>query len=325
MKKRLAIAGVCLALLLGFSACGSSEESAADPGEYPKKTIQLIVPWDAGGDTDAINRIVAEGLEKELGQTIVVKNIAGGSGTIGSTEALNAKNDGYTLLAIHESVAMSHLTGQADFGYFDFEPVSLMASAYKTVATSPKSPWNSMEELIADAKKRPEEISFAASLGSITQLEPALIQSAADIKFNIVGFDGTAQRMKAVVGNDVDLATVSVAAGKDYIKDDRLKLLGYTGEERSKELPDLPTLKEQGIDVVSATNRGIAAPKGTPEEIIKKLSVALEKVANDETFQKKMEELGTDVNYKNTQEYMEFLKNDQVFMEEALKDSGLIE
>lgn len=300
-------------------AC-SSEEDVAD---YPSKTIELIVPWDAGGDTDAIYRIIGTELEKELGQTVVIKNISGGSGVIGAQEGLNAKNDGYTLIAIHDSVTMSELTGQSTFGYFDFEPVSLLTSTYDAIATSPDNPWDTMEEMINDAQETPGSITYAASIGSTSQLEPALIQVATDTEFNIVGYDGTSERMKAVVGNDVHLGSVSVTAGKDYLADNRMKLLGFTGDERSPALPDLPTLKEQGIDVVSGTNRGIVVPKDTPEEIIEVLNNALEKIANEE-LEQRLSELGTELNFKNTEEYIEFLKESEGSIEQALEESGLL-
>ncbi|UOQ92269.1 tripartite tricarboxylate transporter substrate binding protein [Halobacillus shinanisalinarum] len=324
MKKSIYITILSLMMIFVLSACGSETSSEGQASNYPNKTIQLVVPWDAGGDTDAINRLVAKELEKDLEVDVVVKNVAGGSGVVGAQQVLNAKNDGYTLLSIHDSVAMSQLTGQSDFGYFDFEPIALMTSTYDAIATHPSSPWDSMEDVVKAAKENPGSISYAASIGSTSQLEPALIQTAADIKFNIVGFDGTAKRMKAVVGNDVDLGGVSVVAGKDYLADDRMKLLGYTGEERSEVLPDVPTLKEQGIDVVSATNRGIVAPKGTPEEIVKKLSDALKKVANSESFKSKMDELGTDVNFQGTEEYTEFLKKNEKDMKDSLEKSGLL-
>lgn len=327
MKRLSKCIVLSLLFVLLLAACssksGSGDGSEADG--YPKKPIQLIVPWDAGGDTDAINRIIAEELEKVLDQTVVIKNIAGASGVIGAQEALNAQPDGYTLLAVHDSVPMSQITGQADFGYFDFKPIANMTSTYNMIATSPKNPWENMEELVEDAKKNPEKITYAASIGSISQLEPALIETAADIKFNIVGFDGTAQRMKAVVGNDVHLGSVSVAAGKDYFEDNRMKLLGYTGEERSPELPDIPTLKEQGIDVVSAVNRGILAPKETPDEIVEKLAGALEEVAGKDSFKERMAELATDVNFKKNGEYEELLKKIEKDMEASLKNSGLVD
>ncbi|MDC3412078.1 tripartite tricarboxylate transporter substrate binding protein [Aquibacillus sp. 3ASR75-11] len=324
MKKFTFISLIGLMVILTLSACGSKASNEAKTSDYPNKAIQIVVPWGAGGDTDAINRLVAKELENILDTDVVVKNVSGGSGVVGAQQVLNADNDGYTLLSIHDSVAMSQLTGQSDFGYFDFEPIALMTSTYDAVATNPDSPWDSMEDVVEYAKENPGEISYAASIGSTSQLEPALIETAAGIDFNIVGYDGTAKRMKAVVGKDVDLGGVSVVAGKDYLDDNRMKLLGYTGEERSPVLPDLPTLKEQGIDVVSATNRGLVAPKGTPKEIIEKLSNALEEVATSEAFTSKMEELSTDVNFKATEAYNEFLKKNEKDMKKSLKKSGLL-
>lgn len=329
MKKTLAISILLFsAMMLILSGCGSQGGNSKGGGEkgandYPNKTIQLIVPWGAGGDTDAIYRLVAEQLEKELDTSVVVKNVEGGSGTVGAQQALNAKNDGYTLLAGHDSIAMSHLMGKTDFGYFDFEPISLMTSSYDAIATSPDSPWDNMKDLIDDAKENPGKISYAASIGSTSQLEPAEIQTAADIEFNIVGYEGTAKRMKAVVANDVNLGSVSVVAGKDYLKDNKMKLLGYLGEKRSDAIPDVPTLKEQGIDLTSATNRGVFAPKDTPEPIIKKLSAALAKVAKSDKFKSKMEDLGTDVNYKDYKDYQQYLKDNKKEMKETIEKNDL--
>nr|WP_246231703.1 tripartite tricarboxylate transporter substrate binding protein [Sporosarcina jiandibaonis] len=268
--------------------------------------------------------MVGEELSKELGQKIVIQNISGASGIVGSQQALSAKPDGYTLLAVHDSIAMSEMTGQSDFGYDDFEPIAMITSTYDFIATSPENHWDSIEDLVQDAKQNPEKISYAASIGSTSQLEPVLLESVADIKLNIVGYDGTAERMKAVVANDVSLGSVSATAGKDYIADNRMKLLGYNGEERSNVLPDIPTLKEQGVDIVSGTNRGIVAPKGTPEEFIEKISYALEKIANNEDFIKRLEDLGTDVNFKNTKDYKEFIKSSTEEMKKLLETSGLL-
>jgi len=324
LRKKLILSALLLSSAL-LAACSDSESSAGtDAGTYPEKPIQLVVPWSAGGDTDAIYRIVGDELSKELGQKIVIQNVAGASGVVGAQQAKTAKADGYTLLAVHDSVAMSQMTGQSDFGYSDFEPVALMTSSYDFIATSPENPWNSMEDLIEDAKKNPGSITYAASIGSTSQLEPVLMESVADVKLNIVGYDGTAERMKAVVANDVSLGSVSAIAGKDYIADNRMKLLGYNGEERSNVLPDVPTLKEQGLDMATGTNRGIVAPKGTPESIIKKLNDALETVSNNEEFIERIEGLGTEVNFKNSTDYLEFIDQSEEEMRALLEKSNLL-
>lgn len=304
---------------LALSGCGpSATDAGGDTENYPEEPIQLIVPWDAGGDTDAIYRLVSQRLEEELGGTVVVKNVGGGSGSVGAQQALSANNDGYTLLAIHDSVAISELLGKTDFGYSDFEPVSLMTSTFEAVATHPDNSWDSLTDVIDEAKNNPGSISYGASIGSTSQLEPLLLQSAADVEFNIVGIDGTAARMKAIVGNDVDLGGVTVVAASDYLESDDMKLLAYLGDERNPAIPDVPTAKEQGLDVTLATNRGLVAPKGTPDAVIEKLSEALGKVANSDGFAEEMKGFGTDINYKSADEYAEYLKTNEEQIETEL-------
>lgn len=317
---------ICLSVLLLFvGACASPNSSGgAEGSDYPQKAIQLIVPWSAGGDTDAIFRLVGEGLTEELGQSVVIRNVAGGGGSVGAQQALNAENDGYTLLAGHDSIAISNLTGQTDFGYFDFEPVALMTSTYDFVATPADSPWNSMEEMVKDAETNPGKVTFGASIGSTSELEPALIQAATGVQFNIVGYQDTAARMQALAGSHVDLGGVSVVAGKEYLDAGKLKLLGYFGDERSDAVPDVPTLKEQGIDVSTATNRGVFAPKGTPDAIVEKLSTAMEKVASSEDFATTLRNLGTEVNYMGHKDYRSFLQKNTKEMESAMKKAGMI-
>lgn len=321
---------LCSAVLaIALSGCGSSAQQGADDGNaaannYPEQPIQLIVPWSAGGDTDAIYRLVGQQLEEELGGTVIIKNVSGGGGTVGAQQFLNADNNGYTLLAGHDSIAISKILGKTDFGYFDFEPVAQMTSTYDFVATPVNSPWDDMNDVIKASKAEPGSISYGASIGSTSQLEPLLIQAAADATFNIVGYGGTAERMQALAGSHVDLGGVSVVAGKEYLDAGKLKLLGYLGSERSEAVPDVPTLTEQGIKVSTATNRGVFAPKGTPDAIVQKLSNALKEVANSETFTTKMENLGTEVNFKASEDYTAFLKENATEIEAAMKQSGML-
>ena len=319
-----------LAVGLVVAGCGGGEEAAEgeDEGdaavEYPTKTITIIVPWNAGGDTDAIFRTVGKYLEEELGQTIVIKNIGGGSGAVGAQEAMQAEPDGYTLLAGHDSIALSYVTEKTDFGYFDFEPVALMVSTPDIVGTSADSQFNNMEEVIAYAKEHPGELTFGASLGSTSHYTPAAIEAAADIDFNIVGYEGTADRMTALLGGHINFGSVSVPAGKEYLEANQMKLLGIASEERHPSLPDVPTLKEQGIDVLCGTNRGLFAPKDTPQEIIDILRDALEKVANHPEFKETIENQGCDVNFMGD-DYADWLQANQDKMAEVAEEAGMID
>ncbi|WP_257347450.1 Bug family tripartite tricarboxylate transporter substrate binding protein [Pseudalkalibacillus decolorationis] len=315
LKKKLFLVFVLLvSSITALAGCSSSGESA----EYPQKNIKLIVPWGAGGDTDVINRIAAKYLEDELGAKITIQNIGGGSGAIGAQEAM-----GYTLLAGHDSIGISKLMGKADFDYSAFEPVSLLTSAPQLIATHVDNPWDSMQDVVDQLKDDPESISFGASVGSTSHIVPLGIQDTADVKFNIVGYNGTAKRTQALLGQHLDFGATTIPAAQEYMKANQLKILGIATEERTPALPDVPTLKEQGIDFTNATNRGIFAPEGTPEEIIKTLSDAIGKVAENPEFIKEMEEMGVEVKYMNNKDYSKHLENDVDYLGGLLERQGV--
>ena len=145
---------------------------AALAGEYPEKSVKLIVPWKAGGGTDALMRIVAHYATKYLGKPVVVVNVPGVGGTLGARQGKDAKPDGYTLTATHESVISSHIVGVAEFNYSDFIPIANMTSTPAMLAARADAPWNDLRDLVADAKKRPGEITFGATLGSTSHFFP---------------------------------------------------------------------------------------------------------------------------------------------------------
>jgi tripartite-type tricarboxylate transporter receptor subunit TctC len=303
--KRLGRGILVTAVALVFGICLGSPAVA---GEYPDKPIKLIVPWGAGGDTDAIMRVIAHFAGQELGQTMVVVNVPGVGGTLGARQGKDAKPDGYTLTATHESVISSKIVGVVEFGYEAFTPLANLALTPGMVAARADAPWNDMKDLVADAKKRPGQISFGATLGSTSHFFPLEIAHKAGIELNIVGYEGTAKRQAALLGGFIDLGESNPAAGKKYFEAKRLKALGIATEERHELLPDIPTLKEQGFDVLLGVNRGVCAPLDTPAPIVKKLSDAFAKVAQDPEFIKKMAELGTDVKYRDAESYKAYNK-----------------
>ncbi|KMJ56099.1 hypothetical protein AB685_23755 [Bacillus sp. LL01] len=336
VRKSLFLFGILLLSLL--VACGSNESSgevadeAAEPTDnessidYPTQTINMIVPWGAGGDTDVINRITNEYLSDELdGVNFVVTNIGGGGGSIGAQEALNEDPDGYTLLAGHDSIGLSELMGNTSFSYFDFEPVALLTSASQIIATSVQNDWDSMEDVVEQLKDDPGSISFGAAFGSTSHTLPLGIEDAADVKFNIVNYEGTSQRTTALLGNHVDLGATTVPAAQEYIKAEQLKLLGISSPERNPSLPDVPTLIEQGIDAVNATNRGYFFPKDTPQEIVEIMSDAIGRVAENPEFIAQMEEMGVEVVYKPHDEYSEYLETSNDYLAEMLERHGVID
>src|SRR5687767_9534750 len=245
--------------------------SFAVQAAYPERPVKLIVPWAAGGDTDNIFRPFAPLLQKLLGgQSVVIANIGGASGTKGAKEAKESPPDGYTLYAVHDYIHSTYYAGVADVQYSDFEPICLISSTASVLTASPKTPWKSWQEFLADAKKRPGEITVGATLASTSHFFPALIEQAAGIKFKYVSYEGLAPRMNAILGGHVDL-TDSNLTQKGKVEAGQLKFLAIATEKRHPEMPSVPTLKELGVNVVYDVNRGIMVPKGTPGEVIGKL------------------------------------------------------
>jgi tripartite-type tricarboxylate transporter receptor subunit TctC len=310
MKKLL------VATLLGLA-------SAAAQAAYPERPIRMIVPWAAGGDTDNIFRPFGQLLQKHIGQTVVIANVGGASGTRGAKEAKDAPPDGYTLYAVHEYIHSTYYAGVADVQYSDFEPICLISSTPSVLTASPKTPWKNWQDLAADAKARPGQISVGATLASTSHFFPALIEKATGLKFKYVSYEGLAPRMNAILGGHVDL-TDSNLTQKGKVEAGQLKFLAIATEKRHPEMPSVPTLKELGVNVVYDVNRGIMAPKGTPADVLAKLGSVCAAATKEAEFAKAMRLQGTDVRYLGRAEYAKWLKEADDLNRTLAKDLGLL-
>lgn len=311
---------VVLALLVvTASLVGASFVLAA----YPDRPIKLIVPWAAGGDTDSIFRPLAPLLQKHLGSPVVIANVAGASGTVGAREAKNSPPDGYTVYAVHDYIHSTYYTGVADVAYTDFEPVCSVSSTPSVLTASPKTKWSSFQELLADAKARPNQISVGATLGSTSHFFPALIEKATGAKFKYVSYEGLAPRMNAILGGHIDL-TDSNLTQKGKVEAGQLKFLAIATDKRHPEVPNVPTLKELGVDVVYAVTRGLVVPKGTPADITARLEAACAKATGEQAFADAMQKQGTAVRYLDRKAYAQFLKQNDEVNKNLARDLGLL-
>src|SRR5512145_2730694 len=290
---------------------------------YPERPVRLIVPWAAGGDTDNIFRPFAQVWQKHLGQTVVIANVGGASGTRGAKEAKDAPPDGYTLYSVHEYIHSTYYAGVADVQYNDFEPICLISSTPSLLTANPKTPRKSCQEFPADAKARPGQFRVGATLASTSHFFPALIEKATGLKFKYVSYEGLAPRMNAILGGHIDL-TDSNLTQKGKVEAGQLKFLAIATERRHPEMPSVPTLKELGVNVVYDVNRGIMAPKGTPADVLAKLGSACAAAAKEPEFAKAMRLQGTDVRYLGRAEYAKWLKETDDLNRTLAKDLGLL-
>jgi tripartite-type tricarboxylate transporter receptor subunit TctC len=304
-------AGIALALL-----------PVAALAQYPDRPIKLIVPWAAGGDTDNIFRPFTPLMQKHIGQTVVIANVGGASGTKGAKEAKDSPPDGYTVYGMHDYIHSTYYTGVSDVNYMDFEPVCLVSSTPSVLTGSPKTPWNDWKGLLADAKARPGQISVGATLGSTSHFFPALIEKAAGIKFKYVSYEGLAPRMNAILGGHIDLTDANLTQ-KGKVEAGQLKFFGIATEKRNPEMPNVPTLKELGVNVVYDVNRGIVAPKGTPNAVLAKLEAACAATVKEPAFADSMKKQATDVRFMDRTTYAAWLKQNDELNKNLAKELGL--
>ncbi len=277
---------------------------AAHAAEFSCSTAKLIVPWKPGGGTDVIFRIYANTINGYGGKPqIQVVNISGQGGNKGAKEAKKSKPDGCTLFAIHQSAITSYLNGRIDFTWDAFDTVSLLTDSPDIVGAAGNAPWNTLEEMLEAGRKNPETILTGATFGSTSQFMWLLMEDKSGAKFKYVPFDGTRERMTALLANNIQLGTLNVVAGKKYLTGGQLKAYGIAADERSDQLPDLPTLKEQGLDLVYSLKRGIVVQKGTPKDKIDYWAAAFKRASEDPELLKQMAAKGTGVKWVGPEDY----------------------
>jgi tripartite-type tricarboxylate transporter receptor subunit TctC len=309
-----------LALVLA-AALGWAQPAAAV--DLPCRAVKLIIPWAAGGDTDVIMRKFALDAQKHLGKPIVVQNVGGQGGNKGAKVAKDARADGCTLFSGHDSMITSWLQGQVEFHYDAFEPLALLTSTPSVIGANPKAPWKNAKELVEYAKKNPDKALVGATLGSTSHFFPVMVESASGAKFKYVSYEGTAPRMRALLGGHIQLAEINITVAKKNLELGKLKALGIAAPKRAPQLPDIPTLKEQGINVVYGVNRGWFVPKGTPKAVKETLIAALAKAAKNEALVKDLYDHGTDVDFRPGAEYAKFLDAQLAEMTDIAKKVGL--
>jgi len=248
--------------------------------EYPFRSIRLIVPWPPGGGVDAFGRVFQAALGEQLGQTVVIDNIGGGSGRIGTQTAARAAADGYTLLLTNDSFAATEALPIAGTpalrGVLD--PVTLAVSGPQGVYTHPKSGFRTIEEYVAAARARPGRLNVGVpGIGSSQHLtSELLLRAAGNLRVTQVPYRGGGPLLQDLIAGNIDAATVTFAAGAQQAKTGQLVPLAVTSAARTPTFPNVPTAAETvAPGFVQATWMGFFAPKGTPDEIKHRVHAAI--------------------------------------------------
>lgn len=304
-----------LGLTVVLAACGQNAQTggASKASDWPRKgkPVEIVVAFAPGGAVDTAARLVAPVLEKELGTNVEVINKPGAGGQIGYTALTSASPDGYTIGATGSpSVVVSPLDPSrgAKYKRDSFQPLGMQVIDPALVGVAPDSPYKTLQDLIDAAKATPSKVTVSTTgLQTGEHFAAADIENKTGAKFALVHFsEGSSQATAAFLGGHVQVYIGNVSDVTDLVKQNKIRVLGVMGAERSEFLPDAPTFKEQGIDVVAATARGYSAPAGLPAEVGTKLEGALQKAIKDPAVVAKMKDLGLQTNYLGAAEYKTF-------------------
>ena len=312
--------------LLALAAAAFAGVGAAAAQDYPSKPITLIVPWPAGGSTDITMRAMAEAASKHLGQPVVVDNKAGGSGTVGpATMAATAKPDGYTIAQVPITVFRLPLMQKTTWDPLkDFTYIVHLTGYTFGVTTNAKSEFKSFKDVLDYAKANPGKVTYGTP-GAGTSLHIGMEQIAdkAGVKLTHVPFKGGAETNAAVLGVHTMLQADSTG-WKPLVDSGDLLLLVLWTAERSKNWPEVPTLKELGFPFVFDSPFGIAGPKGMDPKIVAKLHDAFKKAVEDPAVQATLAKYDMVVNYKNTADYVKFVQEVIDGEKQAIERLGLL-
>jgi tripartite-type tricarboxylate transporter receptor subunit TctC len=280
MKKAgMLFAVLCLSCAWLMAGGTSEGGGAADPAAgWPKQSINLVVAFGAGGNSDYNARAMAKYVSRELGQPIVITNVGASGGTVAAAQVKDANPDGYTVLVHQLSLNVAAAAGVIDFTYADLAPVCVFAKASdEVIAVRADAPWNTVQDLIADSQKNPGKFRLTANTGASTQWIAIALQNAG-AQLNVVSSGGSGERIPLLLGGHVDAIPIQINMIEDYLKTNQFKVLATVSPERSSALPNVPTLLESGVKCSYGYLNTFFMPKGTDPAIVAKFSQAVNKV-----------------------------------------------
>jgi tripartite-type tricarboxylate transporter receptor subunit TctC len=296
--------------------------------EYPDRPITIIVPWGAGGGTDATGRILASLLEQELGVPVSVVNRTGGSGVVGHSAIATAAPDGYTLGVVTVEIGMMHWQGLTELTYEDYTPLALYNADPAGLQVRADSEWQTAQDVLDAVKAEPGAYkSSGTGQGGIWHLALAGMLQEAGIAPDAapwVPSQGAAPGLQDLVAGGVDIVTCSVPEAQALLEAGRVKSLAVMSEERNPTFPDVPTLKEAtGLDWTVAAWRGIAGPAGMPQEVADKLVPLLQEIWEGQEFRDFMAQRGFGLVWGGPEEFRDYMAESNESLGSVMKAVGI--
>jgi putative tricarboxylic transport membrane protein len=287
-------------LLLALSAFGVGGQGPTSAQVYPSRPITLIVPFAPGGPTDVTARIVGEHMSRTLGQQLVIENVAGAGGTVGSTRAMRANPDGYTIQMGQMGTHAGAVALYPSLAYkpdSDFEPIGLVVDQAVVIFARRDFPPTDLKEFVSYVKANAERLNVGhAGIGSISHFTCLLLDSMLGVKPTMVPYSGAAPAVNALMGSQVDYMCDSISDVVQQIQGGTIKGYAVGSAKRNAALPNIPTTKEAGLPEFQATGwYALFAPKATPKPMLARLTGALDQALDDEGVRRRLAELGCDI------------------------------
>jgi tripartite-type tricarboxylate transporter receptor subunit TctC len=294
--------------------------------EWPSRPIRLILPFPPGGGTDILGRLIAERLSVSLGQPVVTENRGGAGGNVGAEAAARSAPDGYTIVLVAPSLAISP-TLYSKINYDpvkDFAPVSLVATVPNVMITQPSIPAENLQEFIAFAKTKPGALNFGSGgAGTSNHLAGELFNIVAGTKLVHIPYKGVNLAMQDVLSGNVHLVFIGIPAATPHIKAGKLRALALVAPQRLSALPDVPTVAEAGLkDFEVTTWYGVLAPAGTPRPIVMRLNSELVKIMHSPELKEKLAASGTEPLTSTPEEFAAYIKREMTKWGDVIRKSG---
>lgn len=317
--KKVFVSLLLITLMAGF-AFATGQQGSSDGAAYPTKPVKVIVPYGAGGGTDLTSRILVKEMETILGESFTVENISGASGTVGTVVASNAVADGYTLLFAPSDpiVAQPHKLN-VPYDLDSFITVAGFSAEPSVIAVRTDSPWETLEDLIADGKKGTVISRGHSGVGGISHICMEMFFNEAGIKVKDVPFNGGALAIAALLGGHIDVVGGTAGAMVPYIESGEMRVLAVAADERTDNLPDAPTYQEKGFDITVGVDWFLFAPKGTPAETVAILEKASMEAANSDAFKAFVKKRGQQLLIRDGKTMLLKIEKDYKLFGEMLK------
>lgn len=292
---------------------------------YPSKPIRLVVGFTPGGGVDINARLLAVKLSEYLGQPVIVENRPGAGTNIANEFVAKAAPDGYTLL-MATPVVLINMTLYKKLAFDtlrDFVGIAIFSASPNIMVVSASVPVTNVQQLLALARAKPDELNYSsAGSGSTQHLSGALLRARTGIDMVHVPYKGTAPALTALIGGDVQLSFANIPAIRQHVISGRLRPLASTGTKRSELMPEVPTMKESGIDIEVTVWYGVMAPSATPQPVIEKLAAAIAKAAHAPDIRQRLIEQGAEPVGNTPEEFARILRAESVTWADAVKSSG---